>query len=218
MKTCVVIWGLLACAVVARADTEFLKSLPADEFKAAGLQKLSPGELARLEALVQRYKTGEVAEVRQQAEAKASVSQQEAEKKVAAAESKAREAEAKASQVATKTGAVETKTAAAPGQKPPGWFTALITLDRANARPEKEEPLESRLVGDFDGWHGRSVFSLENGTRWVQQNRTDNYIYAPVLHSPKVKITPAAIKGFWLEIEGVNLSVRVVPLELSDQK
>ena len=228
MKKCIVIWGLLALAVVARADTGFLKSLPANDFTAAGLQKLTPEELARLEALVQQYKTGVVAEVRQQAETKASVSRQEAEKKIAAAESKAREAEAKANEAATKTReaeakaaeskVAETKTAAAPGKKQPGWFTALITLNRASEKPEKAEPLESRLVGDFDGWNGRSVFNLENGTRWVQQNKTDSYIYAPVLHSPKVRITPAAIRGFWLEIEGVNRNVRVIPLELTEPK
>jgi hypothetical protein len=73
-------------------------------------------------------------------------------------------------------------------------------------------------VGDFDGWNGRTVFNLENGTRWVQQNKTDSYVYSPVLHSPRVKIVPAAIRGFWLEIEGVNLNVRVIPLELTEPK
>jgi hypothetical protein len=239
MKKCIMIWGLLAVAVLAKADTGFLKTVPADDFAAAGLQKLTPEELSRLEALVQRYKTGEMTDVRQQEEARALATQQEAEKKIVAAEAKAKEAEmkaneaetkardaeakskaaeAKANEIAQNTKEVATKAPAAPGKKQPGWFTALITLNRAGEKPEKEEPLESRLVGDFDGWNGRSMFSLENGTRWVQQNKTDTYVYSPTLHSPKVKIKPAAIRGFWLEIEGVNLQVRVMPFALPEQK
>ena len=243
MKRYVLIGGLLALAALARADGDFLKSLPPDAFTAAGLQKLTPEELARLEALVQSYKSGELATARQQAEAQAAAardqaeaqaaaSRQEAERKIAAAESKAREAEAKAQAAATQAQAAEAKVeaaatkapeaephpAAAPARKQPRWFTALLTLDRANAKPEKEEPLESRLVGDFDGWHGQTVFTLENGTRWKQQNRTESYNYAPTLHSPKVRITPAAFHGFWMEITGVNLSVRVIPLDLTQSK
>lgn len=232
MNKCIMIWGVLALAVLAKADTGFLKTVPADDFAAAGLQKLTPEELARLEALVQRYKTGEVADVRQQEEARAAATQQEAERKVVAAEAKAREAETKASEAAMKAMQAEakaneialkakesaTKAPAAPDKKQPGWFKALITLNRANEKPEKEEPLMSRLTGDFNGWNGSSIFSLENGTRWVQQNKTETYVYSPTLHSPKVKIKPAAIRGFWLEIEGVNLQVRVMPLELPEQK
>ncbi|HUJ42575.1 MAG TPA: hypothetical protein VLW52_03100, partial [Opitutaceae bacterium] len=207
----------------------FLPSLPPDAFTAAGLQKLTPVELARLEALVQQYKSGALAVVqlqadaqtaaaRHQAEVQAAASRQEAEQKIAAAESKTREAEAKAQAAAAKTPDAETLPAAAPARKQPRWFTALLTLDRANAKPGKEEPLESRLVGDFDGWHGQTVFTLENGTRWKQQNRTESYNYAPALHSPKVRITPAAFHGFWMEVAGVNLSVRVVPLDLTQSK
>jgi len=242
MKKYVLIGGLLALAALARADGDFLKSLPPDAFTAAGLQKLTPEELTRLEALVQQYKSGELATARQQAEAQAAAarhqaeaqaaaSRQEAERKIAAAESKAREAEAKAqlavteAQAAAQAGAAAAKApeagpqpAAAPARKQPRWFTALLTLDRANAKPEKEEPLESHLVGDFDGWHGQTVFTLENGTRWKQQNRTESYNYAPTLHSPRVRITPAAFHGFWMEISGVNLSVRVIPLDLTQSK
>jgi hypothetical protein len=218
MKKCLMTLGMLVLVAMAQADTGFLKTLPADEFATAGLQKLTPEELARLEALVQRYKTGEVAEVRQEAEAKAAASRQEAEKRIVEAETKAKEAESKANEAALKAREAETKTATAPGKKQPGWFKALLTLSRASEKPEKEEPLESRLVGDFDGWDGRTVFSLENGTRWKQQNKTETYPYSPVLHSPKVKIRPAAFTGFWMQIEGVNLQVRVIPLALPEQK
>jgi hypothetical protein len=212
------ILGVLVLTVMAQADPEFVKTLPMEDFAAAGLQKLTPEELARLEALVQRYKSGEIAVARQQAEARVSVSKQEAEEKIVAAESKAMAAETKAKEAELKARETVAKTATTPTKKQPGWFTALITLKRASEKPEKEQPLENRLVGDFRGWKGKTNFTLEDGTRWAQQNPGEAYAYAPALHSPKVKITPAAINGFWLEIEGVNLSVRVIPLELVEQK
>ena len=243
MKRFNLIAVFLLAAATARADTGFVHSLTPEDFSAAGLQKLTPEELARLEAAVQRYKSGEVAEVQKQAEVKATATQQEAERRVAAAETKAKEAEvkatatqqeaekqvaaaetkakeaaAKADEAVAKAKQAETKAVEPAGKKPPGWFTALLTLHRAGEKPEKEQPLEGRLVGDFTGWHGHTVFTLEDGTRWAQQNKTDSYEYFPVLHSPKVKIRPAAINGFWMEIEGVNLNVRVVPLELKERK
>ncbi len=225
MKKCIAIFGLLVFVATAIADEEFLKTLPAADFAAAGLQKLTPEELARLEALVQQYKTGEVTTMRQQTEAKALASQQEAEKKILAAEAKAREAEAKEHEAATKAAEAAAKTQAqatpvqtTPTKKQPGWFTALLTLQKAGEKPEKEEPLTSRMVGDFDGWSGRTIFTLENGSRWRPQNKAEIYPYSPILHSPKVKITPAAFGGFWLEIAGVNLQVRVIPVGLPEQK
>jgi hypothetical protein len=216
MNKCAAILVLLLLSPIARADPGFVKSLPPEDFATAGLQKLTPEELTRLEALVQRYKAGEVAEVRQQAAAKASVSQREAEQKVVAAETKAREAEARADEVAKASRAK----AAAPvtGKQQPGWFKALVTLNLAGEKPDKQEPLESRLVGSFQGWNGHSVFTLENGTSWVQQNKTETYAYWPVISSPKVKIRPAAISGFWLEVEGVNRQLRVIPLNVHEVK
>ena len=50
MKECIVVSALLTFAIVAKADPGFLKTLPAEDFAAAGLQKLTPEELARLES------------------------------------------------------------------------------------------------------------------------------------------------------------------------
>jgi hypothetical protein len=198
--------GLMLLPVAAQARDDFLQQLSPADFAAAGLTKQTPAELARLKALVEQYKSGELAEVRQAAAAQLSLKQQEADRKVAEAEKKARVAEAKATQ---------TQDSTEPAKKQPRWFSALLTLDHAGSRPEKEEALESRLVGDFSGWHGTTSFTLENGTRWVQQNKSEIYDYAPVLHAPKVKIKPAAMSGFWLQIDGVNLNVRVRPLDLA---
>jgi hypothetical protein len=160
--------------------------------------------------LVQRYNKGEIPGNRQQSEAKVSVSLPDVAAERAVVTAKAGESVGTTNETAAKTQAVATK-------KQPGWFSALVTLSRASEKPDKEEPLSSRLVGDFDGWNGRSIFKLENGTRWIQQNKTESYDYAPTLHSPNVKITPAALGGFWMEIDGVNRNVRVIPFDLTGQ-
>ena len=214
------LWGTAAFA----ADGDFTKAMTADELAKTGLGKLSPEELAQLKAVVERYKTGEVAVVKQEAAAKVAAVQQEAETKVAAvkqeAESKVavvkHEAETKVAAAEAK--AKQTETVGADGKKKPGWFTALLTLKRAVDEPEEAEPLTSNLVGDFRGWTGGTIFTLEDGTRWVQQNRPDVYLYSPAIHSPKVKVYPATMSGFWFEIEGVSARLRVLPYESKVQK
>ncbi|HND62628.1 MAG TPA: hypothetical protein PLB90_14195, partial [Opitutaceae bacterium] len=71
--------------------------------------------------------------------------------------------------------------------------------------------IESCIAGDFDGWEGHTVFTLENGQHWRVAN--GGGYYSPVLHRPKVSISPAALGGFWMKIEGVGPKVKVLPIE-----
>ncbi len=249
MRKIFLTWGLLAVAAWVRGDEGFVRTVPAQEFGAAGLQKLSPAELAKLEALVQRYKAGGVAEAASPAPLAMVVSPAESEEKVLAAEAKVREAqekarlaeakvreaeakisaaETKAQEAEARSQAAESKSAAAvlkasaarpdTAKQKPSWFAALVTLTHAAEKPEKTEPLESQLVGDFSGWSGRTVFTLEDGTRWIQQNKTDIYQYTPAIRAAHVRITPSSFGSFWLEVMGVNNRVRVLPLSLPGQK
>ena len=220
MKKCVMIWVVLVLLLETKADTGFLKNLSQDDISAAGLQKLTPEELVNLDKLVLRYRTNTAVDSNQQAKIETVGSARIAEKKSAEAETKVPEAQEKADAALHKAKDSPSKDGAAPAEKQPSWFTALVASSRADEKKDntKAESLKSRLVGDFDGWNGRSDFKLENGTRWVQQNQTDTYLYAPTLHSPKVRITPASIQGFWLEIEGLSRRVRVIPLDLSGGK
>ena len=170
--------GLLVLASVASASAAdgFLRDLPPEDFAAAGLNKLSPEELARLEAIIQRHEATPAA-----------------------------------------TAPASAAPTASSGAKPrPRWFEALLTLKRVNEQPDNAEPLTGQLAGDFEGWSGTTIFRLQDGSSWIQQNKSEAYPYSPTLHSPKVTIRPAAFHGYWLEIEGVNRQVRVVPFNLAD--
>src|SRR4051812_5206818 len=74
------------------AEDVFSKTVRAEEFSAAGLGKLAPQELARLDALVRDYKSGALLAARRDAETAAQAR--------AAAEARAVQAEAKAENAA----------------------------------------------------------------------------------------------------------------------
>lgn len=199
MRTLTIWLGALVLAVAVQAQ-DFTRTMTAEEQAAAGLEKLSPEELARLKAFVERYKAGAVATVQEQAEQKVAATEAKAKE----AEQKAAAAEAKAKEVAAQQGE-ERKSG-------PGWLRALVTLKKAEQNPAGNEPLESRLVGDFRGWRRGTVFELENGQRW-QHVEGEDYV-TPPMPPPRVKITPGAFGTFWMKIEGVNARLRVKPIKL----
>ncbi len=131
-----ILTGALLAAVAAAPAQDFTRTMTAGEQAAAGLAKLTPEELARLKAAVERYKSGELA-AGEEGAAKAG---REAKERAAAAESA--------------------------GKRQPAWLGALATLRRVNEKPEEQEALETRLAGDFRGWERGTVFVLENGQRW----------------------------------------------------
>jgi hypothetical protein len=198
-------WVILALGLTATlaATDDFLSTVTPEEQVATGLARLTPEELARLKAVVERYKTGQVAVVRQEAATQVAAVQREAEQKVVAAETKVREA-------GTKT--LAPAVTPPPAEKKPGWLKALITLDKVARQPDRNDAIESRITGDFKGWRRNTMFNLENGQRW-QADSSDDYV-TPPSPSPKVKIYPGMFNTFWMEIEGVRPPVRVKPVKL----
>ena len=178
--------------VALAAEGDFTKTMTAADLARTGLAKLSPEELAQLKAVVERYKAGAVEVVQQQAESKVAA----AETKIAAAEAKVRKAE--------QTAAVD--------PKKPNWLRALITLEKSASSPEEASAIESRIEGDFKGWSGRTTFRLENGQIW-QQSSSGDY-ETPPIPSPRVRVFPAKLGGFWIEVDGVNPRVKVKPIKL----
>jgi hypothetical protein len=61
------------------------------------------------------------------------------------------------------------------------------------------EVIQSRIVGPFTGYTGRTVFTLENGQRWAQSQH-DN-LYVPKIDSPPVLIAKSGL-GYRMYIAG----------------
>lgn len=67
--------------------------------------------------------------------------------------------------------------------------------------------INSRLVGEFSGWSGDTVFRLENGQVW-QQARDGRLVWRGV-ESPMVTIKRGFMGSYRLSIDGVNKQVNV---------
>ncbi len=117
------------------------KAMSSGDFKAAGLEKLSPEERARLDRFIRTY-------------------------------------------VATSNEKVATQ-----------------AVDKAVKENKVSAPevIESRIVGPFTGYTGRTVFLLENGQRWAQSQRDNHYF--PKIDSPPVVIVKAGL-GYRMHIAG----------------
>ncbi len=68
--------------------------------------------------------------------------------------------------------------------------------------------ISSRIINDFDGWDGRTVFRLENGQVWLQKDVNSTMSWRGSLH-PVATITRKSFNSFLLKVEGAKKSVRV---------
>ncbi|HEV2806601.1 MAG TPA: hypothetical protein VGW57_16870 [Chthoniobacterales bacterium] len=78
---------------------------------------------------------------------------------------------------------------------------ATTAVDKAVKENKVSAPevIQSRIVGPFTGYTGRTVFTLENGQRWAQ-SQFDN-AYFPRIDSPPVIIVKAGF-GYRMYIAG----------------
>ncbi len=198
---------ILTTTSMRAADEAFSKAVRPADFSAAGLAKLSPEELARLDALVRDYKSGALEAARREAIAQTEA-RARAEAKAARAESEAAAIKAKAEAQAR---AKEKEEAA---QKSEKSDTSLLARAKVLLTPGTKieySTVESRIAGEFRGWEGRTTFTLENGQRW-QSAGESTYVSPPILR-PAVKITPGMLGTFWLTVEGVRQRVKVAIIE-----
>ena len=77
---------------------------------------------------------------------------------------------------------------------------------KVEVRQEIPDRIASRIVGEFRGWSGDTVFRLENGQIWRQ---TGDGAVSIRLDSPNVTIERGAIGGFFLRVEGLGARVKV---------
>ena len=78
---------------------------------------------------------------------------------------------------------------------------ATTAVDKAvkDNKVQAPEVIQSRIVGPFTGYNGRTTFTLENGQRWAQSQRDSAYF--PKIDSPPVIIVKAGF-GYRMYIAG----------------
>ncbi len=78
--------------------------------------------------------------------------------------------------------------------------TATAAVEQAiKDKKVTPEVIQSRIVGPFSGYNGRTTFTLENGQRWAQSQRDTAYF--PKIDSPPVVIVKAGM-GYRMHIAG----------------
>lgn len=73
--------------------------------------------------------------------------------------------------------------------------------------PARAEDVVSRIAGAFEGWSGRTVFTLENGQVWQQRR---NGRFKSSLDNPEVRIKQTLLGAYEMEVisEGRSIGVR----------
>ncbi len=69
------------------------------------------------------------------------------------------------------------------------------------------EKVESSIVGEFTGWHGRTIVTLENGQKWQQSESGSRGDVR--MSNPSVIIKPMSLDSWLMVVKGCNCSVRV---------
>lgn len=197
----------VAMATWAWAVEPLARRVTAEEFRAAGLDKLSPAELAQLDALFQKYGADQATAVMSGAKAVAPAVRQteiEAAARVAAAEARARKAEAEAA-VAREAA----QTAKAEQKKAEEGFLAKAKKVLVSPGTKVEVmATETEIDGWFDGWDANTTWRMADGSFWRVENKPAAY-QAKRVKNPKVKIYPAAVTGYWLEFVDLDYKLRV---------
>lgn len=146
-----------------KAFSSLEEQMNGKEFTAAGLEKLSPAELAALNEWIRSHS------------------------------------------VATLDAPKSTGAAAAP---------AVVTgtgddrgFEIQKMQDSDRTPITSKLVGEFKGWDGQTVFKLENGMIWEQADKDKFFIKA--VQNPMITIEPGAFKTWKLTVEGYSSHCKV---------
>ena len=69
------------------------------------------------------------------------------------------------------------------------------------------EVVESNIVGEFNGWRGRTVVKLENGQKWQQSESGSRGDVR--MTNPAVTIKPMSMDSWLMVVKGCNCSIRV---------
>lgn len=71
--------------------------------------------------------------------------------------------------------------------------------------------IESKIVGDFNGWSGNTRVTLENGQVWQQAESGAKGRYR--INSPDVRIKPMSMGSWLMYVDGCTCDMRVKRIE-----
>ena len=110
------------------------------------------------------------------------------------------------------------KVQAEPEQKPGGISPSGTAETTQGQDVVREEPRNrfnknvARMVGDFSGWNGKTVFRLDNGEVW-QQRRPDSVRRTKTISNPEVKISKNFMGVYVMEIPAAKVKVPVTRIK-----
>lgn len=178
-----VIVATLILTASAWAAEPFTRLLTAEELAAAGLDRLTPAERARLDELVRKHESGELARARAEAVA-AQAAAEKAAQAAAAAEAKAADGETRGD----------------------GFFTKARKVILRPGAEVAYEAEDTELVGTFSGFEPGTVFTFANGQRWRVED--GSYVTGPNPKVRKVRVEPGLLGAFFLRFEGVSVRAK----------
>lgn len=72
------------------------------------------------------------------------------------------------------------------------------------------DSIEARLLGDFTGWSGQTIFKLDNGQEWQQtRNYVRNYRPNEPVPAARVTISKGMFGNYNLRVDGVKRVIQV---------
>ena len=110
------------------------------------------------------------------------------------------------------------KVQAEPEQKPGGISPSGTAETTQGQDVVREEPRNrfnknvARMIGDFSGWNGKTVFRLDNGEVW-QQRRPDSVRRTKTISNPEVKISKNFMGFYVMEIPAAKVKVPVTRIK-----
>lgn len=186
------------CAVSARADDTFTKTLTPEEFHAAGLDKLTPEELARLDALVRGEKAGAVAKAKEETTqaVTAAVTQQVTQQ---VTEQVTQQVTAKVADTVRQQVQAEDKKAEQKKAASSSFVDRLKVVLKPGTEIEYTD-LDAEIPPPFHGWDKDTIIHLTNGQRWVVTD--EGRYWMPTTDRPiHARIVPGMMGSFFMEIE-----------------
>jgi hypothetical protein len=84
-------------------------------------------------------------------------------------------------------------------------MTMLLNGISNSYSESSSDVIETRIDGEFEGWDGETIFKMQNGQIWQQDEYAYTYTYK---YSPKVTIIRSS--GSWkMQVEGMSKAIRV---------